>query len=120
MPRTQVVFFAEKDGSAPVIIWLDSLPAKVQDKCLAFVERLATSGYELRRPDSDYLRDGIYELRFGRQGINYRILYFFHQGRAILSHGIIKESEVPPQEIDRAIANRTLYIKDPDTHTFEG
>lgn len=119
MPQTEVVFFADKDGTAPALVWLDSLQAKVQDKCVAFVERLAEKGHELRRPDCDYLRDDIYELRIGRQGINYRVLYFFHEGRAVLSHGIIKEKEVPPKEIDLAIANRALYIKDPEKHTFE-
>jgi hypothetical protein len=29
MPQTDVVFFAEDDGSAPLLAWLDGLPAKV-------------------------------------------------------------------------------------------
>jgi len=120
VPQTDVIFFADKDGNAPVLDWLDTLPLKVQDKCIAFVERLAEWGHDLRRPDCDYLRDDIYELRVGRQGINYRILYFFNEGRAVLSHGIIKEKEVPPGESDKAVANRLLFIKDSGTHTFEG
>ncbi len=106
MPPTDVVFFADRDGLAPVLVWLDSLPIKVQNKCVAFVERLAQKGHELKRPECDDLRDDIFELRIGRRGINYRILYFFHDDCVVLSHGIIKQREVPVTEIYRAIANR--------------
>ena len=63
MPETEVVFFAEADGSAPLLRWLDEQPAKIQDKCIVRVERLAAMGHELRRPEADLLRDGICELR---------------------------------------------------------
>ena len=47
----------------PVLEWLDELPLKIQDKCAARIKRLMACGHELRRPEADYLRDGIYELR---------------------------------------------------------
>jgi phage-related protein len=100
----------EEDGSAPVVEWLDALPAKVVDKCTVRIERLTELGHELRRPEADFLRDGIYELRIGLQKMNYRILYFFH-GRtaAVLSHGIVKEAEVTRQEIEKQLgASRDL------------
>ncbi len=120
MPRTEVVFFANKSGSAPVLDWLDSLLPKVQDKCVAFVELLTEKGHELRRPHADYLRDGIYELRIGSRGVNYRILYFFHADLVVLSHGMTKEKSIPSLEIERAIANMRLYKADKDKHTFRG
>ena len=88
MPKTQVVFYRELDGAVPVLEWFDDLPAKAQDKCRVRIQRLAELGHELRRPEADLLRDGIYELRVSLQHVNYRILYFFH-GRvaAILAHG---------------------------------
>ena len=57
---------------------------------------LKQQGHELRRPIADFLRDGIYELRPSFQGVHYRILYFF-SGRnvVVVSHGIVKEAEVP-------------------------
>ncbi len=61
MPITEVIIFAEEDGSSPLIEWLDGLGSKVQDKCIVRVERLAEMGHELRRPEADFLRDGIYE-----------------------------------------------------------
>jgi hypothetical protein len=70
------VFYREYDGTVPLVPWLRSIPQKAADKCIARLRRLAAMGYELRRPEADLLRDGIYELRIGFQGINYRMLYF--------------------------------------------
>jgi len=78
MPRISVVFYQEDAQTVPVLDWLDRLPAKAQDKCRVRIERLRDLGHELRRPEADYLRDGVYELRVGLQGMNYRMLYFFH------------------------------------------
>ncbi len=118
MPQTAVVLFAEEDGSAPLVEWLDGQLVKVQDKCQVRVERLAELGHELRRPDGDYLRDGIYELRVRHQRVNYRMLYFFHKRGAVISHGLTKEGRVPDKEIDRAIRNKARFEADPDTHTL--
>jgi hypothetical protein len=41
MAKTEVVIFAEEDGTCPLLEWLDQLPSKAQDKCLVRVERLA-------------------------------------------------------------------------------
>jgi len=76
--KTEVVFYREEDGTVPLVEWLDSSSPKVQNKCLIRLERLEELGHELRRPEADYLRDDIYELRVSYQGINYRMLYFFH------------------------------------------
>lgn len=99
--------------------WLDRLTAKAQDKCLARLKRLEDLGHELRRPEADYLRDGIYELRVGLQGVQYRTLYFFHgKAAAIVSHGIVKERQVPPKEIDRAVERKKKFTANPRRHTF--
>lgn len=120
MAKITVVFYQEEDGSTPVLDWLQELPRKVQDKCTVRIERLAELGHELRRPEADFLRDKIYELRIGFQGINYRILYFFHGTTiAVLSHGIVKEREVPPKEIDKAIERRNRFELNPEQHTYK-
>ena len=80
MPRTTVIFYQEDRKSVPVLDWLDSLPAKAQDKCRVRIERLRDLGHELRRPEADFLRNGIYELRVRLGTINYRTLYFFMPG----------------------------------------
>jgi Gp49-like protein DUF891 len=35
-------------------------------------------GNGLRRPEADFLRDGVYELRVSLNHVQYRILYSFH------------------------------------------
>ena len=119
MPRTRVVFYKDREGNVPVLEWLDSLPVKIQDKGVVKIERLCELGHELRRPEADLLRNGVYELRVGREGMNYRILYFFH-GRvaAVLAHGLTKEQEVPVKDIERALERKRLFEQDPDGHTY--
>lgn len=119
MPQTEVVFFADEDGSVPLLAWMDQCPEKARNKCIVRIERLAEVGHELRRPEADFLRDGIHELRLRHINVHYRILYFFHKGIAVLSHGCSKEEAVPEAEINRAIQNRARFIENPGKHTYE-
>jgi hypothetical protein len=120
MPETEVVIFAERDGKCPLLIWMDRIPERAQDKCLVRIERLREMGHELRRPEADYLRDGVYELRAALQGVQYRILYFFHQKLAVLSHGLTKKGVVPLKEIDLAVKHKQQFYDDPLVHTYRG
>jgi phage-related protein len=116
-----VTIFAEVNGFCPLLAWLDDrrqVSAKARDKCIVRVERLSEQGHELRRPDADYLRDDIYELRAKLGRVNYRMLYFFHDRGAVLTHGFTKEDQVPDREIDLAISRRELFQRNPDRHTF--
>jgi phage-related protein len=118
---TEVIFFQEATGKTPPLVeWLDDLPPKAQLKCLARLKRLEDLGHELRRPEADYLRDGVYELRASYQAIHHRMLYFFHGRRAVVvSHGLVKEREVPAREIDRAIRAKAAFEANPAAHTFK-
>ena len=60
---TELVFYQEKPTDVPMTDWLDQLPNKALQKCLARLERLELPGHELRRPEADFLTEGIYELR---------------------------------------------------------
>lgn len=75
MPPVRLIFWCDASGVAPLLAWLDELPRKARAKCVARLQRLAELGHEIRRPEADLLRDGIYELRVGLQGINHRMLY---------------------------------------------
>jgi len=120
LPETEVLIFAESNGSSPFLIWLDKQSPKVQDKCIVSIERLEEYGYELRRPQADYLSDGIYELRIKRQNTNYRILYFFHENHAVISHGFMKQRDkIPEKEIEIAIKNKTKFLSNPEKHTYQ-
>jgi len=118
MAKTVVVFFRDDDGSAPTLDWLDGLHEKVQNKFIVRITRLVDCGHELRRPEAEYLRDGIYELRVRHMHVNYRLLYFFSTQRAILSHGLTKEDKVPDQQINLAINRLRKFESDPQKHTY--
>lgn len=119
MPETTVVFFAEDDKSCPLLEWMDGLPEKVRLKGIVRIERLGDQGHELRRPEADLLRDGIYELRFRAGTVNYRMLYFFHEQHAIVTHGLTKEDSVPDKEIDLAINRMCRFKGSPERHTHK-
>jgi phage-related protein len=124
MPSTQVVFYQEKEGDAPVVDWLIELNetnSRAYDKCRAALARLALLGHELRRPETDYLGDGVHELRVRFGSVNYRLLYFFHgQTVSVIAHCLTKEAAVPLADIKRAIACKAAFTASPTIHTFRG
>src|SRR4051794_3786278 len=97
---------------------MDGIGDNARDKLFYRVNRLEAAGYELRRPEADSLRDGIYELRVRRQHVNYRLLYFFHEREAVILHGCTKKGEVDDADIDRAIERRERYVKNPAEHRY--
>jgi phage-related protein len=124
MPQTRLLFLQESGGFAPVWELLKDLRArnpKAYAKCVVRMRRLAEMGHELRRPEADLLRDGIYELRTRLGTVNYRMLYFFH-GRnvAVLAQAITKENEIPAIEINRALERKRIFVASPAAHTFVG
>lgn len=122
MPKTELIFYRDEHGEAPVVEWLRELRRKdkrAYAKCGARIQVLAQLGHELRRPIADYLRDGIHELRIRHGHVNYRILYFFHgQAVAILAHGLTKEGEVPNADIERAIQRKEAFAQNPAKHSY--
>lgn len=123
MPQTEVLFFQEADGRAPVREWLDELRHRdslAYDRCLARISRLAEMGYELRRPVANFLRDGIHELRARTSHVNYRILYcFYGRDRAVLLHALTKEDAVPEADIRRALDRKASLEANPSRHLQE-
>src|SRR4029450_2123455 len=88
MPRTRVVFYRDEAGKVPVVEWLEALRRtdhKAYAKCVVRIRRLAEMGHELRRPEADFLRDGIYELRAKKGRVNYRLYISFMVPRWRLS-----------------------------------
>jgi hypothetical protein len=88
-------------------------------KCTARISLLVELSSELRRPEADFVRDGIYELRATYQGVHCRLLYCF-AGRsiAVLSHGLTKLREVPNKEIEIAIKRKRQVAADFERYTF--
>ena len=119
MPRTDIVIYKEADGSVPLIEWLKKQTPKVQDKCIALIELLASRGHELRRPYADYLDRGIYELRPTVKHVQYRVLYcFVGRNVVLLTHGLVKTREIPARQIDKAIEYREKFVDNPQRHSY--
>ncbi len=123
MPETEVLFYLDDAGMAPVLVWLQGLrlaDERVFAKCVARLRLLAEQGYELRRPVADSVREGIHELRVRHGRVNYRMLYFF-SGRsvAVLAHALTKEAAIPVADMKRALERKRAFELDPDAHTYE-
>jgi hypothetical protein len=123
LPLTRVLFYQDASGEAPVRTWLRHLrqrDARGHEKCVARIERLAELGHELRRPEADYLRAGIHELRARRGTVNYRILCFF-LGRnvAVLTLALTKDGVVPAFDVERALQRKHQVLRDPRSHLHE-
>lgn len=123
MLRCKVIFYQDTNKTSPVFEWLENLRLKdlrAWTNCFAKIKLLAEDGHELRRPASDYLRDGIRELRIKQKTVQYRILYFFFgKNIAVLTHSIIKKSSaVPNVDIEKALARKLAFEKNPFMHTF--
>ena len=112
MPKVKAIFYDLPDGSYPAQEFIDSLDIKMQAKMLRTIAFLQENGSDLREPYSEYLQDGILELR-AKVGSNIsRVMYFFYDGKkAVLTHGFIKKTQkTPKKEIDRAIRYKEEYF----------
>jgi len=122
MPRTQLVFFMADDGTVPVRDWLAQLQQRHRRafaRCVVRIRRLGQLGHELRRPEADLLRDGIYELRVREGRVQYRLLYFFHgRNAAVLAHALTNQAKVPKADIDRAVKRKAQFESDPARHSY--
>lgn len=109
----EIKFYEDSMGHNPVKEFLDELDPKMRTKMLRSIMALQEMGVSLRMPLSEYLEDGIFELR-AQVGTNIsRVMYFFMIGnQAILTHGFIKKTQkTPSREIERAKKIRSDYIK---------
>ena len=79
---------------------------------LKILELLSANGTELRNAVSEYLADGIFEIR-AKVGCDIsRVLYFFVIGqRIVLTNGFIKKTQkTPKNEIELAKKYRSDYL----------
>jgi phage-related protein len=113
MAQIEVTYYVKENGDIPVKEFIDSLDVKMAAKVRRTIALFRDNGSELRSPYSEYLTDGIYELRT-KQGSNItRVLYFFVIGNeAVLTNGFTKKTQkTPRREIDTAKQYREDYMK---------
>ena len=112
MPTYQAIFYQKDDGSEPAKEFILSVDKKMRAKILKIIEMLQNNGTELRMPYSEYLEDGIFEIR-AKVGTDIsRVLYFFVVGhKIILTNGFIKKTpKTPKGEIEKAKQYRKDYL----------
>lgn len=93
MRKITVNFYETPDGRRPAEEFIDTQSYKMQIKIADSINLLKYFGRELRMPHSEYLGDGIFQLRTQTEGNKARVLYFFVVGNeAILTNGFIKKN----------------------------
>ena len=103
MGEYEVLFYEEADGKCPPEEFLYGLAPKVRGKIFRWLALLEREGPSLPRPYADVLRGKIRELRIGFGGLHYRLLYFFHGKRVVVTNGFVKKTAaVPVEEIERS------------------
>ena len=101
-----IYYFVDEEDKEPVREYLQDLTEPERAKVYAYLHHLSEVGYQLKRPQGDYLGDKteLYELRPGR----HRVLYFFiHRNKIILLHAFLKKTqEMPEREIKTAMKRK--------------
>ena len=97
METFRVIFYEKEDGSRPAEEYLHSISPKMAARIFM--------------PISEYLQDGIFQIRAQQEGNISRVLYFFAIGKTIvLTHGFTKKApKTPPAEIELAKRYRADY-----------
>jgi len=110
--RYTAEFYTTARGDCPVDIFLDELHPKHRAKIEKFIEILEEKGPNLPRPYADVIQGPVRELRVKFGNMNYRLFYFFHEKRIILTHGIVKKTgPVPTEEIARTMRYRVDWLQ---------
>ena len=106
-----IEFCSTLNGTEPAKVFIERLDPKMIAKILRIIELLENNGPDIRRLYSEYLRDGIFEIRV-KQGNNIvRILYFFAiGGKIVLTNGFVKKTaRTPKAEIEKAKKYKSDY-----------
>lgn len=112
MEEFEAIFYATVDGREPAREFILKLNVKMRAKVLRTITLLEHNGTNLRMPVSQYLREGIFELRAQVSTDITRVFYFFVVGKkAVLTNGIVKKTQKTPEAaIELAIKYRQDYL----------
>ena len=109
----EVLFYEKEDGTRPAEEYLLSEDIKIQAKMDREILLLEEFGNLLRKPHSESLGDGIFELRAKVGSDISRVLYFFViDKKIILTNGFRKKTKKTPKDvIELAKRYRDDYLK---------
>ena len=111
MEHYEIIFFTLEDGTQPAREYIESLSVKMRARIAKIIALLREYGGQVRMPYSEYLQDGIFQIRAQQEGNISRVLYFFNNGqRIVLPNGFTKKTaKTPPSEIERAKRYKAEY-----------
>lgn len=111
MKLYEIIFFTKEDGTQPAREFMDGLSVKMRARIVKIIAMLREYGGQVRMPYSEYLQDGIFQIRAQQEGNISRVLYFFNDGhRIILTNGFTKKTpKTPLREIERAKRYKAEY-----------
>ena len=113
MSEFEIIFYEKPDGTEPAKDFLLSVDTKMRARLVKIIELLSVNGTSLRKPYSEYLTDGIFEIRAKVGSDISRVLYFFIVGKKIiLTNGFIKKTQkTPKNEIESAKKYRKDFLE---------
>ena len=108
-----IIFFELDNKTCPVQEFLDSLDDKMAAKIYGMMDILAEHGNELRKPYTEHLDDGIFEVHAKFSSNITRVLYFFYVGKTIvMTNGFVKKQQKTPKaQIDLAKKYRKIFLE---------
>ena len=112
MNEFEIIFYDKPGGEEPAKEFIMSLDNKMEARMLKLIDLLSECGNRLRKPYSEHIDDGIFELRAKVGSDISRVLYFFVIGKQIiLTNGFIKKTQkTPKSEIELAKKYRNEYL----------
>ena len=91
--KFEIEYYDLPDGTYPAFEFIISQPPKMQAKLTWTVTLLEEHGNALRMPYSEYLGDGIFQLRAIQGNDIARVFFFFVAGKkVVLTHGFVKDT----------------------------
>ena len=112
MNEFEIIFYDKPSGEEPAKEFLLSLDNKMKARMFKLIDLLGECGNKLRKPYSEHIDDGIFELRAKVGSDISRVLYFFVIGKQIiLTNGFVKKTQkTPKSEIELAKKYRNEYL----------
>lgn len=106
-------FYRACDGTEPALEYIRAQVKGHRAKIGRALQYLEDMGHTARRPQVEYLRSNIYELRVPIEKHQHRLLYFFRKRSIIVvTSGFLKNKDrVPLVEIRQAIQYRADWLR---------
>ena len=113
MSKITVNFYETAEGRRPAEEFILEQNPKIRAKIYYEIGLLERLGTNLRMPHSEYLGDGIFQVRAQTDGDKARVLYFFMEGNeAILTNGFLKKTpRTPLNQLELAKKYRNEYLR---------